>query len=168
MFEFTARLTIEASAETVWQEFEKIDDWWVASNPEHESLEILSTDRILRPGMRIRVKEKIAGIPGVAEGVVTEFEPGHLATWEADATYQFLGLSLPIHEGVTWRVEPAEHGETCELSAHVWADFSAAPLAPAVEWIFKRPLRGVKHDYEHAMRELRYLKRRIEGKLGNN
>lgn len=160
MFEFTAKQHMNAEPAAVWDLLADIQDWWVPSNDEHESLEILSDDSTLREGVRIRVKESIAGIPGVAEGAVTGYDPGRSVTWEADAVYRYLGFRLFIEEGVTWTVEEANDG--ADLSAHVWARFPKTAFGRVVEWFFRGPLNGVQKDYEHAMTELRYLKARLE------
>lgn len=161
MFDFTARITIDSPPWDVWNYMIELEAWWVASNPEHISLEIMSEDRTIQPGTPIRIREKIAGIPGEATGHVDEFVEGRRVTWRArEAVYHFYGLPVRIEEGVTWSIEPSDGGTA--LSAHVWAVFPATIPGRATEWIFKNILRGVQKDYEHAMRELRHIKSSLE------
>jgi len=161
VFEFTETIEIEAPPETVWEVVADIEGWWPPSNPEHESLERLD-DRGLEVGARIRIREKIAGVPGEAVGEITEVEPGARVTWEAPAArYRLAGISVSIGEGVTWSLEP--HGDdAARLSARVWATFPPGPRGRLLEWFFTRLLRGLEKDREHARVELRYLKRTIE------
>jgi hypothetical protein len=41
MFEFTESNQIQAPTSVVWELLRDVDRWWVASNPEHDSLERL-------------------------------------------------------------------------------------------------------------------------------
>lgn len=161
MFEFTETIEIGAPTEAAWEVMSDIEGWWPPSNPEHESLERLD-DRGLEVGARIRIREKIAGVPGEAVGEITQLEPGAAVTWEAPAArYRLAGVSVSIGEGVTWRVEPHGDDET-RLSARVWATFPSGLRGRLTEWFFVHPLGGLEKDREHARVELRYLKRRIE------
>ncbi|TDD92908.1 hypothetical protein E1293_00070 [Actinomadura darangshiensis] len=95
MFEFTETVTIDAPSSTVWEHLQDLEEWWPASNPEHESLELLD-DRGIRPGARIRIRERIAGVPGEAVGEITHVDAGTSVTWEAPAArYRWLGLPSP-------------------------------------------------------------------------
>lgn len=161
MFEISPTVEIEESTETVWDYLTAIEKWWVPSNPEHESLEVLSDHNTIQEGTRIRVKERIAGLPGVAEGEVTEFWPRERITWEAPNTrYRYYGLTIHVDEGVSWKLEPTDAGT--ELTAHVWATFPNTVLGRLVEWSFKHLLGGVEKDYAHAMKELEYIKTELE------
>jgi len=161
MFEISPAVEIEAPPDVVWEFLTEIEEWWVPSNPEHESLEILSEHETLREGTRIRVKERIAGLPGVAEGEVTELLPRERITWEApDTRYRYYGLTIRVHEGVSWMLEPTDRGTN--LTARVWATFPNTLLGTLVEWSFKHLLGGVEKDHEHAMKELEYIKAEIE------
>lgn len=160
IFEISPTVTIAAPMETVWEHLVDIEAWWVRSNPAHEALEILD-DGDLGTGTRIRVEESIAGIPGVADGAITAFEPPHEITWEApSAHYRYLGLDLTIGEGVSWELAPSRNGT--ELTARVWGRFPDGVSGKVFEWAFKYLLAGVSRDYEHAMTELEYLKDSIE------
>jgi hypothetical protein len=144
----------------VWDLLRRVEDWWLESNPEHESLEVLS-DGPLREGSRIRIRESIAGIPGTAEGVVTKYRPGRSVTWEApEAKYRLYGVPLEVSEGVEWSVDPLSEGRS-RLSARVWAEFPSGVGGRILEWVFRRVLHGVEKDREHARTELRYLKKRL-------
>ena len=161
MFEFTESIEIEASPDRAWRYLLDIDHWWAPSNPEHESLEIISEGEQLRVGTRIRIREKIAGIPGEALGEVTELSEPHHITWKADlARYRLWGLSLRVTEGVRWSLRPSETG--VKLSATVWANFSTGFKGRLVEWLFKGPLQGETKDRRHAQRELEYIKNELE------
>jgi uncharacterized protein YndB with AHSA1/START domain len=160
MFEFTETILIQAPPPLVWDTLQDLEGWWVASNPEHQSLERLD-DRGTEPGARLRIREKIAGIPGEALGEITRVEPGTEVTWHAPAArYRLLGISFTVGEGVTWRVEPYGDQATA-LSAHVWATFPP-PIGRLTQWIFTRLLNGIDKDREHTRTERRYLKHTIE------
>lgn len=161
MFEFTEAITIRASPSAAWNVMSDLEGWWVASNPEHISLQRLD-DRGIAVGARIRVRERIAGIPGEYVGELTRVVPGREVTMEAPkARYRLLGVPLTVGEGVTWRLRRVD-AATIELSARVWATFPAGRLGRALEWGFTRLLGGIAKDREHARVELRYLKKRIE------
>lgn len=105
MIEFTEMVTIEAPPAVVWELMQDLEGWWPASNPDHDSLRRLDAGP-LRVGTRVRIREKIAGMPGEATGAITQFEPGHRVTWQAPrARYRWLGLPLTISEGVTWHID---------------------------------------------------------------
>lgn len=162
MFEFTETILIEAPPPRVWEVMSDVEGWWPASNPEHQSFEALD-DRGLEVGARIRIREKIAGIPGEAVGAITDVKPGSEVTWEAPETrYRWHGIAMTVEEGVTWRIEPHDEGAGAQVSAHVWARFPTGILGRVVGWAFVRLLDGIEKDREHARTELRYLKRLIE------
>lgn len=162
MFEFTESVRVEAAHQQVWDVLRDIDNWWLASNGEHEDLEHLDDRPVTEVGAKLRIREKIGGIPGEAVGVITAVEPGSAVTWEADATYRWLGLlSVPVQEGVTWRVRP--HGDAAtEVSARVWASFPGTGIGRLAAFAFTHLLNGVAKDRQHARTELEYLKRVIE------
>lgn len=120
MFDFTESIVIDAPHERVWEVLRDVDLWWPASNPEHISLEHLDDRPATEVGARLRIRERIGGIPGEAVGTITMVESGAGVTWEADATYRWLGVSVEIGEGVTWRVEP-QSASSAVVSARVWA-----------------------------------------------
>lgn len=72
----------------------------------NDSLEHLDSLAPTRVGARLRIREKIGGIPGEVLGSITAVEPGMEVTWEADARYRWLGVPVRVGEGVTCRVEP--------------------------------------------------------------
>ena len=45
-------------------------------------------------GARLRIRERIGGIPGEATGVITRFDPGEAVTWQARARYRWFGLPV--------------------------------------------------------------------------
>lgn len=117
----------------------------------------------LRPipeGARLRIRERVAGIPCVAEGPVAERIEGRRLTWTARARYRLLGLEIPIDEGVAWELGPRPEGSV--LAAHVWARFPRDRRGRLVRRLFEGPLRGPERDRQHALRELTYLKERLE------
>lgn len=80
-FEFTESIDIPVTPAELWDVMVDVEDWWPPSNPDHESIERL-TPGALRPGTRLLVHEKIAGIPGEVEGpVVTVDEAGRRLVW---------------------------------------------------------------------------------------
>jgi hypothetical protein len=162
MFAFIETISIDAPAETVWNVLQDIEQWWPPSNPEHHSIERLD-DRGIEVGARIRIREKVAGIPGEAIGVITNLTPGTEVSWEADeARYRWLGATFTLSEGVTWRVE-RDGDDACRLSAHVWAKFPRSPVGWIISWTFVHVLDGIAKDRRHARAELEYLKNAIEG-----
>ena len=161
MFEFTETIDVEAPPATVWKLLGDLEAWWPASNPEHESLERLD-DRGNQVGAKLKIRERIAGIPGEAVGEITEVEPLSKVTWEApEARYRWHGIPVTLGEGVTWAIEPLGNDAT-RLSANVWATFPSGPLGHVIEWTFTRVLDGIRKDREHARAELEYLKKTIE------
>lgn len=166
MFEFTETIEIAAAPETVWSVMQDVESWWSPSNPEHLSLERLDNRGAIEVGTRLKIREKIAGIPGEAAGEITRVDPVSAVTWQApEAHYRIFGIGLTVDEGVTWGIEPT--GSGTRVSAHVWATFPAGRLGHIVEWGFTRLLGGVEKDREHARTELRYLKRTIEAETGS-
>lgn len=162
MFEFTETIDIEAAPDAVWEVMSDVERWWPASNPEHDGLERLDGDGgELRVGTRFKITERIAGIPGVAVGEITRFEPGSEVTWEApDAGYRLAGIAFEVGEGVTWRIRRAGSGS--EVRAHVWATFAPGVAGRLLEWTFEHVFRGIDRDREHTRTELHYLKQTIE------
>ncbi|WP_144009266.1 hypothetical protein [Enemella evansiae] len=134
------------------------------ANPEHESLERLD-DKGISVGARLRIREKVAGVPGEYIGELTRVEELSAVTMEAPAArYRLFGIPFTVGEGVTWRIEPMRD-HASRISARVWATFPAGLLGRAVEWIFVHLLNGIERDREHARVELRHLKRIIETPL---
>lgn len=161
MFEFTESVAVAAPPEAAWAVMRDLEGWWPESNPEHESLERLDERDVLEVGAKLKIREKIAGVPGEAVGEITRVEPFSTVTWEAaQAHYRLLRLTLTVMEGVTWGIEPQGDGAT--VRAHVWARFPPGPLGRVLEWFFRRVLDGVEKDREHTRTELRYLKQLIE------
>ena len=160
-FEFTETIDVQAPPELVWDVMSDLDNWWVASNPEHESLERLD-DRGIAVGAKLRIRERIAGVPGEYIGELTRVTPMSEVTMEAPAArYRLFGISLTVGEGVTWRLESTDD-HASQVSARVWATVPYGFLGHAVAWIFVNLLNGIAKDREHARVELRYLKQIIE------
>lgn len=160
MFEFTETIDIEATPARTWDLMEDVERWWPASNAEHDHMERLDDDGPLGVGTKLRIRERIGGIPGEAVGTITEFERGAAVTWEApEAQYRLLGMRVTVGEGVTWRIE--DRGSRSRVSAHVWAAFPAGRLGRLIEWGFTT-LGGVQKDRAHTRAELGYLKRALE------
>jgi uncharacterized protein YndB with AHSA1/START domain len=161
MFEFTESIIIDESPEQVWEVMRDIDKWWKPSNPEHISLEHLDDRPATEVGARLRIREKVAGIPADAVGTITAVEEGSAVRWDADATYRLAGLCVDVGEGVTWRIRPEGTASTV-VSANVWATFPPGIFGKVVAFVFTRLLDGIAKDREHARTELRYLKHTIE------
>ena len=144
MFEFTVKTQLDAPLKQVWAYLINLDQWWIASNPEHIELIILSTFKKLAQGTEIQMREKIAGIPGVAHGVISEYKEYERVTWRAEkAKYRYFGLSIVIDEQVTWQLRP--DGEKTLLSATVDAGFPRLVLGGFIEWFFKNALNGIEN-----------------------
>ncbi len=162
MFEFTESVDIAAPPERVWTFMIDLEGWWPASNPEHISLERLD-DGGIEVGAKLRICERVAGVPCEAVGEITALVPRTSVTWESgEARYRWLGMTVVVGEGVTWRLEP-QGGDTTRVSATVWATFPPGRRGRALEWAFRRVLNGVEKDREHTRIELRHLKRSLEG-----
>ncbi len=161
MFDFTESVLIAAPHEQVWEALSDLDGWWLASNADHDSLEHLDSLPPTQVGARLRIREKIGGIPGVAEGTITAVRPGEAVTWEAEAVYRLFGVSVRVDEGVTWSVAPDDEATT-RVSARVWATFPRHLVGRLAAFAFVHLLNGVQKDREHARTELRYLKGLIE------
>lgn len=162
MFEFTESVLVEAPRQQVWDVVRDVDNWWLASNDEHDDLEHLDDRPVTEVGATLRIREKIGGIPGEAVGAITAVETGSAVTWEADAAYRWLGLvSVPVQEGVTWRLQ-AQDDATTVLSAWVWASFPGKGIGRLAAFAFMHLLDGVAKDRKHARTELQYLKHLVE------
>jgi hypothetical protein len=161
MFDFTETILIQARPSAVWSVMTDLENWWVASNPEHQSLQRLD-DRGIEVGARLRIREKVAGVPGEYVGELTRVVPLSEVTMEApNAYYRLLGVRFTVAEGVTWRLEPAGR-EATRVSARVWATFPGGLVGRAAEWVFTRLLNGITKDRAHARLELRHLRHIIE------
>jgi hypothetical protein len=160
MFEFTESIHIEAPPADVWEHIANVEGWWLASNPEHIRIEISGPESAISLGSKIVFEERVAGIRGKAEGRVTGWDPGTEVTWEGIANYRYLGFTMPIREGVSWRVGSDDQG--AQLSANVWAKFPQSLAGKLFEWYAKTILDVVQRDREHARRELEYLRSAIE------
>jgi hypothetical protein len=161
MFDFTEAVSVTAPHSRVWRLLSDIDRWWLASNGEHDSLQHLDSLAPTQVGARLRIREKIGGIPGVAVGTIIEVIPSTAVIWEADARYRWLGIAVRVVEGVTWRVEPCGDAAT-RVSAHVWARFPPHLVGRIAEFAFVHLLNGLEKDREHTRTELRYLKELVE------
>ena len=93
VFEFIESILIEAPHERVWAVLSDVDNWWLASNPEHELLEHLDARPATEVGSRLRIRERIGGIPGEAVGTITAVAPGSAVTWEAEARLSLVGCA---------------------------------------------------------------------------
>ncbi len=160
MLDFTESIDIDAPRDRVWEVLRDIDRWWPQSNPEHVSLQHLDDRPPTEVGARLRVEERIGGIPGEAVGAITAVEPHTAVTWEADARYRWLGIPIRLTEGVTWRVRSDEAATT--VSAHVWASRPHGVFGGLAAFLFVHVLSGEAKDREHTRTELRHLKRLLE------
>lgn len=161
MWEFTADIEIDCTRDELWEVFKDVEDWWPKSNPDHVDLTILEESDRIGPGTRLEIKEYVAGLYGEGAGRITTFEEKQKVVWESDEfTYRFYRIPLQVEEGVEWRISELQEGVV--LSAHVWATFPANLVGSLAEFVAKRLMNGLQKDYEHAMTELQYLKRRME------
>ncbi|MGD8866814.1 MAG: SRPBCC family protein [Gemmatimonadales bacterium] len=160
MFQFTESIMIAAPAAATWEVLADVETWWPLSNPEHIRMEIESAERPIGVGTTVAFEERVAGIKGRAEGVITQWIPNERASWEGTAEYRYLGLPFRVREGVSWQVENL--GEESRLSARVWAEFPATLFGRILEWYARSLLKVVDRDRAHARRELEYLKGEIE------
>lgn len=161
MLSFTESVTIAASPGVIWTHLVDFERWWVASNPEHIRLEILSPDKSVVEGTQIDFEERVAGVRAVAKGRIVSLHPRVEATWEGRAVYHYLGIRIPIHEGVKWRLAGMGRDLTI-ISASVWAEFPGGPIGGLLEWHAKKHLDILERDREHMRQELNYLKDVVE------
>jgi hypothetical protein len=102
MFTFTESVRIAAPRQAVWNVMRDVRDWWPASNREHDSVDVLTEDGEIGLGKRLRIRERVAGIPCDATGEITRFESGRTVAWEAPAArYRLACLRVTVSEGVT-------------------------------------------------------------------
>jgi hypothetical protein len=161
-FSFTEAISIDAPATTVWATLVDIEGWWLASNPEHDSIDRLDDGNDVTIGARFRIREKIAGVPGTGIGVVTHLDPGTSVTWTADRMrYRLLARTITLGESVTWMVAP-DGPASSRLSAHVTAQFPAGAKGKILRLVFTQLLRGIDRDRSHARTELEYLRRILD------
>lgn len=160
MFEFVESVNVDAPSPDVWEYVADVEQWWLASHPEHLSLKVRSPGPAIGLGTEIVFEELVAGLKGQAKGMVTEWIPGVRVSWEGTAKYSFFGISLRINEGFSWQVQKVGKGTI--LSAHVRADFSSPLTGRLFKWQSRRIRRVAERDREHARRELLYLKSVIE------
>ena len=128
MFEISATIEIEAPQSALWRLLQDVDGWWLRSNPDHLALKIVATPPQMALGVWIRIRERIAGVPGSGIGQITCLEPGKRVSWEScDFRYRYLGVfGITVAEGVTWELK-ARSDRTTIVSARVWARVPATP-----------------------------------------
>jgi len=165
VYEIVIEQTITVPPQAVWDYLIDVSRWWPVSNPEHVSIEVLSADGTIEPGARIRLVERIAGVPGEAEGAIRSLVEGELVTWTSDrCVYHYRGVPVHVEEGGEWRLASVDGGT--RLAFRGWARFPPGPFGRLTEWYFKRVLHGVELDYAHSLRELLYVKKALEQGAG--
>jgi len=159
-YEIEPEVEIDAPPENVWNFLIDVENWWLKSNPEHDSLTINGGDKELGVGTKLTIKEKIAGIPCKAKGTVTGYDENKLVEWKA--IYYLLSLRwIKVQAGVRWKLTKINQKKTA-LMANVWADFPNQAGYKVLFFIFKNFLNGIEKDYKHAMKELKYIKVNLE------
>lgn len=124
-----------------------VEHWWPRSNPDHIVLELLDRGP-LALGSRLRIRERVAGIPADATRSITEFDEGARVTWKSAATYRLLGVPLTGQVGVTWTSE-SDSATVTTISARVWAVLPSDRLSTALF----RTVGGVKKNSAHTRTE---------------
>lgn len=158
----TARVTIDKSKEIIWDYMINLNNWWVKSNDEHDSLKVLSEGDELKEGTLIEIKEKVAGVSCVAIGKIHSLDKYNTVTWESDrAVYNFFGLRVKVREGVKWSLKKSN--KRTILSADVFAEFQGF-FGPLYKFLFKNVLNGIEKDYQHALKEVKYIKSVLDGR----
>jgi hypothetical protein len=159
-YEIKPEVEILAPVNNTWDFLINVENWWVKSNPDHKSLTINNSEREIRPGTKITIREKIAGIPCKAIGEITKYEINRKVEWSA--VYYIFGLKwIRVNAGVAWKLRSISE-DSCALMAHVWARFPQNPLNKFIWYFFKNIMNGIEKDHEHAMKELTYIKEVIE------
>lgn len=157
-YEIKPEVVILAPKEDLWNFLSDLENWWVKSNPEHLSLVVHNSKNSIGIGTKLTVREKIAGIPCKAIGEITKYDKYHLVEWKAK--YYVLGVKwIKIDAGVRWKLRSNNNKST--LMANVWANFPKT-FGYRLLWFIFKTVDGVKKDYDHAMRELIYIKTTIE------
>jgi hypothetical protein len=161
MFSLTESVTITASPGVIWTHLLDLERWWTASNPDHIRLEIASPDKRVETGTRVEFEERIAGVRRKATGRIVWVHVDSAARWEGTAAYRWMGMNIPMEEGVEWHI--AGMGELAIVSARVWMYFPKGLFGRAVKWYAMKVLKIERASREHTRLELKYLKGMIEG-----
>jgi len=160
MLEVSAFVTIGATPKTVWEFIIDIERWWIFSNIDHVEMKIYPPDKPIQIGTKIDFVDLIAGIPGTSRGKIRSFNWGKDVAWAGSAVYRYWGLKIKVKQGVLWSIEPAKGGT--RLTVDIWAEFRENAFGQFSEWYFSKILKGVERDREHTMKELTFIKERLE------
>lgn len=159
-YEIKPKMEIDVSKKVLWDFLIDLNGWWVKSNSDHDSLKVHHSGKPVGLNTKITVKEKIAGIPCKATGKITQFNDQQLVEWTAN--YYIWGLKwIKIDAGVRWKLTSIDDHKST-LMANVWADFPNRIGYRLLWFLFKYLMNGIKKDYDHAMKELTYIKKTVE------
>jgi len=159
-------ITIRAAAEAVWDYASKPENW-TASNPtEHFGLHFDSPENLPHAGVTFTQRESVAGIRAVLRGRFHYMDRPRLAFWTGTAAYRLLGglLTVRLPEGGVLNIVEGEDG--VQLAHNVYIDFPESLWGKFSLWYFRKYLNGRQAVYDHAFRELRYFKERLEAAAG--
>lgn len=155
-------ITIRAAPDAIW-EFASAPENWTASNPsEHFGLHVDSPDRRPHTGVTFTQRESVAGVHAVLRGRFHYVERPRLAFWTGIAAYRLLGglLTVRLPEGGVLRLARVDDGT--RLAHDVYIQFPDSLWGRFCRWYFDTRRNGRRAVYDHAFRELRFFKERLE------
>lgn len=164
MIDTTQTVKIKASPEIVWAKIQDFEGFWERSNPEaHAGTKVLSRPKQpLRNGLRFYQKEDVSGIVGELDAQVYDVEPQRRFRWRTEADYHFLGLTITIPEGGTFRIEPRSGDDMVQVSHRVYGEFPDTFWGRTLGWILVSLLDADLDAAKHTHVELEYLKQTLE------
>ena len=155
-------IRIRAAPETVWDYAYKPENW-TASNPhEHFGLYFDSPDNLPHAGVTFTQLESVAGIRAVLHGRIHYMDRPRLAFWTGTAAYRLLGGLLTVRLGEGGVLSLIERHDGIDMAHNVYIDFPDSLRGRLCLWFFEKFLNGRQAVYDHAFRELRYFKERLE------
>jgi hypothetical protein len=165
-----AEITINATAEEIW-DFLNDKNVWFASNPEeHYATEFFTPEGKITsgatPGGRFRQQESVAGLDADMKGHFLHVDLPKIAVWTGVATYSLAGglLKLRVPQSGVVKVEKSQEGRGMTLSHEMYMDFPDTLLGKIALWYFKKFRDGENALYQHGQREMVYFKTQIEAR----
>lgn len=165
-----AEITIDGTAEEIW-DFLNDKNVWFASNPEeHYATEFFTPEGKVTSGAiprgRFRQQESVAGFDADMRGHFLHVDLPKIAVWTGVATYSLAGglLKLRVPQSGVVKVEKSQEGSGMTLSHEMYMDFPDTLLGKIALWYFKKFRDGENALYQHGQREMIYFKTQIEAR----
>lgn len=165
-----AEITINGTAEEIWN-FLNDKNVWFASNPEeHYATEFLTAEGKVTsgasPGGRFRQQESVAGFDADMKGHFLLVGLPKVVVWTGVATYSLAGglLKLRVPQSGVVKLEKSQEGSGMTLSHEMYMDFPDTLLGKIALWYFKKFRDGENALYRHGQREMVYFKAAIEAR----